>query len=100
MLKKILFLTLFLFSLLRSNAQTTQLYSTGGSGTWTCPTGVTSVTVECWGAGGGGGGASSNNPAAAGGGGGGGYAKSVLVVVPGTVYNYSVGTGANGLAGG
>ncbi|HPF00186.1 MAG TPA: hypothetical protein PKY63_05930, partial [Bacteroidales bacterium] len=26
------------------------------SGTWTCPAGVTSVTVECWGGGGGGGG--------------------------------------------
>jgi hypothetical protein len=39
-------------------------------GTWTCPVGVTSVTVEVWGAGGGGGSTTSNNSSGGGGGGG------------------------------
>src|ERR1700749_346007 len=86
----------FLFFGFAVNAQTVQTFSVGGvSSTWTCPTGVTSVTGECWGAGGGGGGAATTNPAAGGGGGGGGYAKSVLTVVPGTAYTYSVGNGGN-----
>lgn len=57
-----------------------------------CPTGVTSVAVECWGGGGptssaGGG---MTVPASAGGGGG-AYSASVLTVVPSTVYTVSVG---------
>lgn len=66
-----------------------QSYIADGADTWTCPTGVTSVTVECWGggaAGGSGGGY---------GGGGGGYAKSIITVVPATVYNLYVGAGGN-----
>jgi hypothetical protein len=56
----------------------TELLTTAGAGTWTKPTGVTSVTVECWGGGGGGGGASVND-VGGGGGGGGGYARSTLI---------------------
>lgn len=97
--KGLVFFALLLFSFF-TKAQTTTTYTNSGSGTWTCPAGVTSVTVECWGAGGSGGGASGNNPAAAGGGGGGGYAKSVVTVVPGTVYSYSVGAGGTAQAGG
>ncbi|MDO8206409.1 MAG: hypothetical protein Q7T38_01155 [Gallionella sp.] len=62
------------------------------SGTWTAPAGVTSVTVEAWGAGGGGG-AATGNPAKGGGGAGGQYAKKVVAVVPGTVYAIAVGAG-------
>lgn len=62
------------------------------SGTWTAPAGVTSVTVEAWGAGGGGG-AATGSPAKGGGGAGGQYAKKVVAVVPGTVYAIAVGAG-------
>lgn len=66
------------------------------SGTWTAPPGVTSVTVEAWGAGGGGGG-TALNPSQGGGGADGSYSKKVITVVPGTTYNINVGAG--GLAG-
>src|SRR5688572_6074720 len=59
------------------------------TGTWTCPTGVTSITVECWG-GGGAGAAVGGNPAAGGGGAGGAYARKVLTVTPGNVYTVTV----------
>jgi hypothetical protein len=55
------------------------------STTWTAPVGVTSVEVECWGAGGSGG--SSANNDSSGGGGGGAYSRSLsIVVVPGNNY--------------
>ncbi|MBI2356956.1 hypothetical protein HYV12_02825 [Candidatus Dojkabacteria bacterium] len=60
------------------------------SGTWTAPTGVTTVTVEVWGGGGAGGGAS-GNPATGGGGAGGAYAIKVITVTPGNGYTYTVG---------
>ncbi len=67
------------------------------SGTWTCPAGVTSVTVECWGGGGGGGFGRSTKGAAGGGGGGGAYASSVITVTPGN--NYTMTIGASGTGG-
>jgi hypothetical protein len=63
------------------------------STTWTCPPGVTSVDVECWGAGGSGGSAVGTLGRAGGGGGGGSYVKNTVNVVPGTVYTITVGTG-------
>ena len=45
------------------------VFTANGTGSWTCPTGVTSVTVDVWGAGGSGG---LNLLVAVGGGGGGG----------------------------
>jgi len=84
-----------LFLEFTGNAQTVT-YNTSGANTWTCPTGVTSVTVECWGAGGCGGTRTTNGQT--GGGGGGAYASGVITVVPGTVYNLTVGAG--GTAGG
>lgn len=63
------------------------------STTWVCPAGVTSVDVECWGGGGSGGSATSSKYKAGGGGGGGSYVKSTIAVVPGTVYNITVGSG-------
>ena len=63
------------------------------SGIWTCPVGVTSVQVECWGAGGGGGGCFFIDAKGAGGGGGGGaYSKkNTYAVTPTNTYNYFVG---------
>ncbi len=59
-----------------------------GSSTWTVPAGVTKILVEVWGAGGGG------NLLA--GGGGGGYIKAHFTVTPGSVINYTIGTGGTG----
>jgi len=75
-------------------------FTTPGATTWTCPAGVTSITVECWGGGGAGGGAYHSNTtyrALGGGGSGGGYAKKVITVVPETIYNLTVGSGGVGI---
>lgn len=70
--------------------QNSKAFTTSGS--FTIPAGVTSITVECWGAGGGGGPVIpySNR---GGGGGGGAYAKSVISVTPGATYSYVIGSG-------
>ena len=67
------------------------------SGTWTCPAGVTSVTVECWGGGGTGGGSTNNTQYGGGGGAGGSYAKKVVTVIPGNTYTVNVGATLTGL---
>lgn len=75
-----------------------QVYNTPGISTFTVPAGITSITVEAWGGGGGG-----KNAAAAAqaGGGGGAYSKSTLVVTPGSIITFTVGTGgAAGVTGG
>jgi hypothetical protein len=67
-------------------------FTTPGGYTWTCPTGVTSISVLCIGGGGGGGSGQSGN-----GGGGGGLAwKNNIAVVPGNTYNVFVGAGGAG----
>ncbi|MEI6555161.1 MAG: alpha/beta hydrolase fold domain-containing protein [Paludibacter sp.] len=77
-------------------AQTVVTLSTGTS--WTCPAGVNTIQLECWGAGGGGGGATSAAGRAGGGGAGGSYVKNNSIdVVPGTTYTISIGAG--GIAG-
>ncbi|MES2836842.1 MAG: GEVED domain-containing protein [Bacteroidota bacterium] len=95
-MKKIYSLFLFtVFSLLvytKASAQTVVVTYTADA-TWTCPVGVTSITVECWGAGGGGGGAKKRADKFGTGGGGGAYARSTVVVVPGNNYAVVVGTG-------
>ena len=66
------------------------------SSTWTCPAGVTSIQVECWGGGGAGGSASkatSSGNRSGGGGGAGSYVKKTITVNPTTVYNLIVGVG-------
>ena len=77
-----------------SSASTIESLTTPGAGSWTCPSGVTSVTVQCWGAGGAGGscpaGTSQN---CSGGGGGGAFSSSLITVVPGNAYAYTIGTG-------
>jgi hypothetical protein len=66
--------------------------------TFTVPAGVSSIIVECWGAGGAGGGNTTTSDGG-GGGGGGAYSKSTLTVVPGTTYTVTVGTGGTGSTG-
>ncbi len=73
-------------------AQTTQTFTT--SGTFTVPTGVTSITVECWGGGGSGGGQSGGG--SQGGGGGGAYSSATIAVAPGAQYSVNVGIGGVG----
>lgn len=69
----------------------TDTYSTAGTTSWVAPTGVTSVDVECWGAGGGGGSQSQNRIK---GGGGGAYSKKLsIAVTPGNSYTVVVGSG-------
>jgi hypothetical protein len=80
--------------------------------TWTCPAGVTQITVQLWGGGGGGGAGSRpsgnlgckpcNNSIYAessgdgGNGGKGGYNRGTITVVPGTTYNITIGAGGVG----
>src|SRR5689334_6467853 len=68
-------LTLTGFSL--SWAQPTVVtLSSAGTSTWSCPAGVTSIQVECWGGSGGGGGVLGGVASAGGGGGGGAYSRT------------------------
>jgi hypothetical protein len=63
-----------------ASAPVTVSFGAPGGFEWTCPPGVTSVSVGCWGAGGGG---SNVNAAGGGGGGGGGTAFNASVAVTG-----------------
>ncbi len=78
-------------------AQSPFIDNTPGTTTWTVPYGVTSITVETWGAGGTGGGSSGSG--GGGGGGGGGYNTTTMSVTYGTVYSYTVGAGVAGTSG-
>lgn len=70
---------------------------TSGSGTWTCPAGVTRVKVVCVGGGGGGGGGNDDKgPLSGGSGGVGGASIGIYTVTPGTGYAYTVGAGGAG----
>lgn len=84
---------LLLLSLTGAKAQSASIDSfTTGSGSWQVPEGVSSITVEIWGAGGGGGGSSSNNNGGSGGGSG-AYTKKTIDVIAGYQFNYSIGVG-------
>lgn len=78
------------------HSQITQTYTTAGSFTWVCPPNVTSVQVQCWGAGGGGGNSGNNTINGGHGGGGGSFSQSTLNVTPGMTYYLKVGIGGNG----
>jgi hypothetical protein len=68
------------------------------SGTFIVPPGVTSITVQAWGAGGGSAGGGIGGRA---GGGGGAFATKIIAVTPGTSYTVTVGSGgAPGSTGG
>ena len=82
-------------------AQVVTSFTVAGTQSFTVPAGVTSLTVECWGAGGGGGGGGTVANAAGGGGGGGAYARSTVTVVAGNTYSLVVGAaGTAGVANG
>lgn len=86
-------MVLFVLSSTMSLHAQTQVILTSADTQWTIPTGVTSITVECWGAGGAGG---SNNVSKNGAGGGGGGAYTIinnLVVTPDQIYTLNVGAG-------
>lgn len=67
-------------------------FFTVGEHTWVVPIGVTSILVECWGAGGAGGGTTAV-PTTGGGGAGGCYASMELAVTPGQEFIIKVGAG-------
>lgn len=77
---------------------TTSTFANPGLATWVCPTGVTSIQIECWG-GGGAGGSALRNPNSStvqygGGGAGGAYARvNAFPVTPGNTYYLNVGAG-------
>lgn len=79
-----------------------QITYTSGSGTFTVPSGVTSLLVIGWGGGGGGGGGSDGDRNRVGGGGGAGALKDVvrLAATPGGSISYAVGAGGAGGTGG
>lgn len=66
-------------------------WGTGGSYTWICPSGVSTILIRAWAAGGTGGDAGGGSPG--GGGGGGGFAEVLINVVTGTSYTITVGSG-------
>jgi hypothetical protein len=94
---RILTSTILSFCFYSAQAQL-DTYATPGTYSWTCPAGVTSVTVKCYGGGGGGGRAVGNliNTIGRGGGGGGAYASSTITVNPGTTYTVIVGSAGAG----
>jgi len=102
--KKLFSIILFTFSLLfLSNSfysqTTTQTLTSSGS--FVVPCGITSITVQCWGAGGGGGGSQSGNNGFGGSGGGSGaYSYKVIAVTPSQSFSYTIGLGGNGGANG
>lgn len=71
---------------------------TSGTGTFTVPAGVTSITIQAWG--GGGRGSTRSSSDGGGGGGGGSFSQSTIAVIPGQPYNYSVGAGSTTIAAG
>lgn len=91
----IIFLVLFFGSENLMHGQQTVLSFTSNT-TFTVPAGVTSIKVECWGAGGKGSNVSTSSTGTGGGGGGGAYASSLLCVVSGQNYTISIGAGGTG----
>ena|GEM_PF-4712472 len=87
---------LYIFS---SEAVAQSVITYSASGTWISQSGMTSVTVQCWGGGGAGGGVSSGSQVGGGGGAGGAYVRSILNVTPSTSYTVTVGTSVTGGTG-
>ena len=99
-LTKFLFFSLsFFFSLVTFvdvSGQTQQTYTpTTSPKNFIVPSGVTQITVECWGGGGKGGDIGGGNATGSGGGGGGGaYSRSIISVTAGTTYIIGIGVGS------
>ncbi|RYY43166.1 MAG: hypothetical protein EOO06_20100, partial [Chitinophagaceae bacterium] len=93
-----IYLLLFLVCSANLYSQTTSTLLPNNSTSWNVPCGVTSITVEVWGAGGAGG-VATGNTAIAGGGSGGGYVRATYAVTPNTTINYSIGSGGSGADG-
>ena len=88
-IKKCFYFFIAFFALItQSFAQSPTIYTSSGS--FTVPAGVTSITIDCIGAGGSGGTGRNNNDQGAGGGAGGQYARSIITVSPGQVYTVTV----------
>ncbi len=71
--------------------------TSSGTGSFVVPDGVTSITVELWGAGGSGADgvtAGGNNSAGGGGGGGGAFVRRHLSATPGETFEYFIGSGS------
>ena len=97
MIKKLLYtLLIFTGGIQFVQSQTVQSFVNAGTFTWQAPCDVTSIIVECWGAGGSGGGATVNASASSGGSGGGYVKNTSFTVVPGTIYTITVGAGGIG----
>ncbi|WP_370480341.1 LamG-like jellyroll fold domain-containing protein [Tamlana flava] len=84
--------SLLLICVLLSFSAYSQTQTFNTDGTFTVPGGVTSITVQAWGAGGGGS-KITNNGLRGGGGGGGAFASSTVTVTPGASYPVVVGVG-------
>jgi hypothetical protein len=96
MKKKLLVaLSAFLLFVVHLSAQSVFADTTAGASSWLCPSGVSSITVECWG-GGGGGGFAKYQYTAAGSGAGGAYVNYTMPVTPGKTYYLVVGAGGAG----
>lgn len=78
-----------------SQSNTAITYATNGNYSWTCPTGITSINIQCWGAGGGGGGGDNSQGGESGGGGEWAQEPS-FAVTPGQIYSIIVGQGGTG----
>lgn len=82
-------------------SNTAVTFATNGVYQWTCPTGITTIRVQAWGAGAGGGGGGGATTQGGESGGGGEYAEEPSYpVTPGLVYTIYVGTGGLGAATG
>lgn len=65
------------------------------SGTWTCPAGVTTIGVACWGSGGSGNNGVTNSHSGTGGGGGAYAGNTSVPVTPGLLYSFTIGAGGS-----
>ena len=95
-------LTATLFFLFFAKIGLAQSFVQTATGTYnfTVPSGVTSITVQLWGAGGAGGGTTAGTGKAGGGGAGGSYAAATLSgLTSGTTYTVFVGAGGTGASG-
>lgn len=97
--RRLILMPAMMFAVFTAHAQFGTSPWTAPAGTYTVPTGVTSLTVTCYGGGGGGGGAytSGYNDADGGGGGGGACSVTTFSVTPGQTITVVV--GAAGTAG-